>query len=62
MPASGRPPLSSANGLTRHMLGASGAVEAAVSAGAMIRGILPPAYQQAAFDLALSEPVVQATC
>ena len=44
------------------MLGASGAVEAAVSAGAMICGILPPTYQQAAFDLALSEPVVQATC
>jgi len=28
------------------MLGASGAVEAAVSAGAMIRGILPPTCLQ----------------
>jgi 3-oxoacyl-[acyl-carrier-protein] synthase II len=36
------PPVSSTKGLTGHMLGASGAVEAAVSVAAMIRGVLPP--------------------
>jgi 3-oxoacyl-[acyl-carrier-protein] synthase II len=36
------PPVSSVKGLTGHMLGASGAVEAAVTVAAMNRGLLPP--------------------
>jgi len=38
----GSPPVSSVKGLTGHMLGASGAVEAAVTVAAMNRGVLPP--------------------
>jgi 3-oxoacyl-[acyl-carrier-protein] synthase II len=38
----GGPPVSSIKGVTGHMLGASGAVEAAVTVAAMIRGLLPP--------------------
>ncbi len=36
------PPVSSIKGLTGHMLGASGAVEAAVTVAAMLGGVLPP--------------------
>jgi 3-oxoacyl-[acyl-carrier-protein] synthase II len=38
------PPVSSTKGLSGHMLGASGVVEAAVSAMAMLRGVLPPTH------------------
>ncbi len=40
----GGPPVSSIKGVTGHMLGASGAVEVAVSAAALGRGLLPPTY------------------
>jgi len=38
------PPVSSVKGVTGHMLGASGAVEVAVSAAVLGRGLLPPTY------------------
>ena len=38
------PPVSSIKGVTGHMLGASGAVEVAVSAAALGRGLLPPTH------------------
>jgi 3-oxoacyl-[acyl-carrier-protein] synthase II len=38
------PPVSSTKGVTGHMLGASGVVEAAVSVHAMLRGLLPPTH------------------
>lgn len=38
------PPVSSTKGNTGHMLGASGAVEAAVSVVALARGLLPPTF------------------
>jgi 3-oxoacyl-[acyl-carrier-protein] synthase II len=38
------PPVSSVKGVTGHMLGASGAVEIAVSAAVLGRGLLPPTY------------------
>ena len=41
------PPVSSIKSLTGHMLGASGAVEAAVTAAALNRGLLPPAWNLA---------------
>ncbi len=40
----GGPPVSSVKGVTGHMLGASGAVEVAVSAAALGRGLLPPTH------------------
>jgi 3-oxoacyl-[acyl-carrier-protein] synthase II len=38
------PPVSSTKGVTGHMLGASGVVEAAASVMAMLRGLLPPTF------------------
>jgi len=38
------PPVSSVKGVTGHMLGASSALEVAVSAAALSRGLLPPTY------------------
>jgi 3-oxoacyl-[acyl-carrier-protein] synthase II len=38
------PPVSSTKSLTGHMLGASGAVEAAVAVAALSRGVLPPTF------------------
>jgi 3-oxoacyl-[acyl-carrier-protein] synthase II len=43
-PGSGGPPVSSVKGVTGHMLGASGAVEVAVSAAVLSRGLLPPTH------------------
>jgi 3-oxoacyl-[acyl-carrier-protein] synthase II len=40
----GGPPVSSVKGVTGHMLGASGAVEVAVCAAALGRGLLPPTH------------------
>jgi 3-oxoacyl-[acyl-carrier-protein] synthase II len=38
------PPVSSSKGVTGHLLGASGIVEAAISLEALRRGLLPPTY------------------
>jgi 3-oxoacyl-[acyl-carrier-protein] synthase II len=38
------PPVSSTKGVTGHMLGASGVIEAAVSMYALRRGLLPPTF------------------
>jgi 3-oxoacyl-[acyl-carrier-protein] synthase II len=43
-PGAGGPPVSSVKGVTGHMLGASGAVEVAVSAAVLGRGLLPPTH------------------
>ncbi len=42
--AGGGPPVSSIKGVTGHMLGASGAVEIAVSAAVLGRGLIPPTH------------------
>ncbi|MPZ85359.1 MAG: beta-ketoacyl-ACP synthase II [Actinophytocola sp.] len=55
------PPVSSTKALTGHMLGTSGVVEAAASALAVARGVLPPTYNLDEVDPACPATHIRAT-